>query len=87
MTSERSSFTLRELELARHILEIGAPVPPKCICGGNDNRFSIWCGKGGSGSMVYLRAQCRVCGYSRYWNGHYGWGPRVEWENKSKGNY
>jgi hypothetical protein len=77
MAGQKSSFTVEELELAREILEIQAPIPPACVCGNRNYRFSLWKNHS-DGTIVYLKAQCRnnECRYQRYYNSASGeWGP------------
>jgi hypothetical protein len=77
LTATKTSFTLEELELAREILNINAPIPPPCICGKRDFRFSIWKNHS-DGTIVYLKSQCRdnACRYQRYYLIATGmWGP------------
>lgn len=79
MAGQRTSFTLEELDLARQILELQAPMPPLCVCGKRDYRFSIW-KNGGTGTIIYLKAQCRdnACRFQRYYNSSSGkWGPLI----------
>lgn len=67
-------FTKEDLHSAVQILRINACKPPPCICGGEDYIFIL--SKDSRLSTSRLRAVCRKCRYTRYYNPFLmEWGP------------